>query len=48
MQTTGFEVAVVEQGVGFADVCVGTVLAIGAEGFVGESGVDFLMETGHD
>ena len=34
VQTTGFEVAVVEEGIGFADVCVGPVLAVGAEGFV--------------
>ena len=34
IQTTRFEVAVVEEGVGLADVCVGSVLAVGTEGFV--------------
>ena len=48
MQTTGFEVAVVEEGVGLADVCVSPILAVGAEGFVGESSVDLLVESGHD
>ena len=48
MQTARFEVAVVEEGVGLADVCVGSVLAVGAEGFVCECIVDFLLESGHD
>jgi len=48
VQTTGFEVAVVEEGVGLADVCVGPILAIGTEGFVQESGIDLFLESSHD
>ena len=35
VQTTRFEVTVVEEGIGLADVCVGPVLAVGVEGFSG-------------
>ena len=48
MQTTRFEITVVEEGVDFADVRVRPLLAIGAEGFVGESIVDFFLQAGHD
>lgn len=34
VQTTGFEVAVMEEGVGLANVCVGPIFAVGTEGFV--------------
>ena len=48
MQTAGFEVAVVEEGVGLADVCVSPILAIGTEGFVQEGSVDLFVESSHD
>ena len=48
MQATGFEVAVVEEGIGLADVCVSPVLAVGTEGFVREGSVDLFVESGHD
>lgn len=34
MQTARFEVGVMEEGVGLADVCIGSVLTVGTEGFV--------------
>ena len=48
MQTTGFEIAVVEEGVGLAEVCVGPILAVGTEGFVQEGSVDLFVESSHD
>ena len=48
MQTTGFEIAVVEEGVGLAEVCVGSILAVGTEGFVQEGSVDLSVESSHD
>ena len=48
MQATGFEIAVVEEGVGLADVCISPVFAVGTKGFVREGSVDLFVESGHD